>query len=265
MGWGAPHGQITLIGREGLGRCPTACCPTPGDDRELDSSLVGSPQKARCPLTLRSIASDLGRSKQRAAREQKAQPCRRRPRLHLHRPLMGSSSPPPAVSPPPWGYLGAISGGNSRPGRAGRAARPAGSPETVGRRGTVGGGVPAPTPKAPRLGVCPLPVSPPKKVPARTETVPGEKAQPAPCPCPHDERLFSITGGILWDGVGHRIVTACPPAPVTPQRVTAPPAGCRTGGIWGSRGTLGTRLRSPWPAYGPNLRTSPGPPLNEAD
>lgn len=185
MGWDAPHGQITLIGREGLGRCPTACCPTPGEDWELDSSLVGSPQKARCPSHLAEHRLRLGQVEAACCKRAESSALPPASPAPPPQPPPGVFQPPPAVSPPPWGYLGAISGGNSRPGRAGRAARPAGSPETVGRRGTVGGGVPAPTPKAPRLGVCPLPVIPPQKVPARTETVPGEKAQPAPCPCPH--------------------------------------------------------------------------------
>lgn len=261
-------GRSPLLGERGWAGGPRHAVPPQVATGSSMAVWWGPPKKPGAPLTLRSIASDLGRSKQRAAREQKAQPSRQRPQLHLHSPPTGSSSPPPPRPPHP--------GVTSEPfqeeivvlgGQGGQHVLQV-LPKLWGEEGLLVEGSPLPIPKAPRLEVCPLPVSPPKKsqpgLRLSQERRHGLRPVPAPT-CSHDERLFSITGGILWDGAGHGMVTACPPPPVTPQRVTAPPAGCRTGGIWGSRGTLGTRLRSPRPAYGPNLRTSPGPPFNEAD
>lgn len=152
--------------------------PTPGMFQHS-----GVPPKQGAPLTLRSIASALGRSKERAAREQRAQP---------------PASPMGAPTPPGlfllWGYLGAISGGNSRPGRVGRAARPAASPGTVGTTGTVGEWIPDP-PQKPQGWRFVLPY-PPKNMPTSTGTFSqGRRVTLCPLPAPCAARISGHLAG----------------------------------------------------------------------
>lgn len=234
-----PMGRSPLLGERGWAGVPRHAVPPQVKTGSLTAVWWGPPKKPGAPLTLRSIASDLGRSKQRAAREQKAQPCRRRPRLHLHSPLLGSSSPPPPCPPHP--------GVTSEPfqeeivvlgGQGGQHVLQV-LPKLWGEEGLLAEGSPLPPQKPQGWGFVPSLSSPPKKSQPglRPSQERRRSLRPVPAPtCSHDEQLFSITGGILWDGAGRRIVTACPPAPVTPQRVTASPGRVQNGGDLGEPG-----------------------------
>lgn len=277
------------------------------------------PKKARCPLTLRSIASDLGRSKQRAARERRAQPCRHPPYPSSTAP-QGSASPPiPVSSPPPglprshfrrkwssWeGREGSTSCRFSR--NCGEKRDHWGDPHSHPKKPQGWRFVPSLCPPTRKI-----------KVPPRAGAVPREKGHPVPHLCrqvqpPRAAIAAPLPGrgpspappGVSPNGfplhrgaathpgppgegpAGHRRPTGtrllrchhwrCPwgwsRSPGSGR--TSPCSGdtpmgrrvawCRAGGVWGCRGTPGTWPCSPRPGYGPNLCTSPGPSLNEAD